>query len=98
MSCSRHPQSVSTYQSTEKKSRCGANGQKMYAKKYKWVKQVENPKMPDPQCIKTYYQTTMMPKVPQSMGFYCGQMPKWLHYACTALKVPPRKGMSSSFL
>ena len=26
MSCSRHPQSVSPYQSTEKKSRCGGNG------------------------------------------------------------------------
>ena len=25
MSCSRHPQSVSPYQSTEKKSRCGGN-------------------------------------------------------------------------
>ena len=33
MSCSRHPQSVSPYQSTEKKSRCGGNGQKMCAKK-----------------------------------------------------------------
>ena len=42
----------------------------------KWVKQGEHPKMPDPQCIKTYYQTTMMPKVPQSMGFYYGQTPK----------------------
>ena len=30
MSCSRHPQSVSPYQSTEKKSRCGGNGQKMF--------------------------------------------------------------------
>ena len=29
--------------------------------------------MPNPQCIKTYYQTTMMHKVPQSMGFYYGQ-------------------------
>ena len=33
MSCSRHPQSVSPYPSTEKKSRCGGNGQKMCAKK-----------------------------------------------------------------
>ena len=33
MSCNRHPQSVSPYQSTEKKSRCGGNGQKMCAKK-----------------------------------------------------------------
>ena len=32
--------------------------------------------MADPQYIKTYYQTTMMPKVPQSMGFYYGQKPK----------------------
>ena len=39
-------------------------------------KQGEHPKLPDPQCIKTHYQTTMMPKVPQSMGFYYGQMPK----------------------
>ena len=44
--------------------------------------------MPDPQCIKTYYQTTMMPKVPQSMGFYYGQTPKELHCARTALKAP----------
>ena len=42
----------------------------------KWVKQGEHPKMPYPQCIKTYYQTTMMPKVPQSMGFYYSQTPK----------------------
>ena len=42
-----------------------------------------NLKMPHPQCIKTYYQTTMMPKVPQRMGFY-GQTPKWLHCARTA--------------
>ena len=40
--------------------------------------------MPDPQCIKTYYQTTMMPKVPKRMGFYYGQTPKSLHYARTA--------------
>ena len=45
--------------------------------------------MPYPQCIKTYYQTTMMPKVPQRMGFYYGQTPKHLHYARTALKAPP---------
>ena len=49
--------------------------------------------MLDPQCIKTYYQTTMMPKVPQSMGFYCSQAPKWLHCARTAhalrLRRPP---------
>ena len=32
----------------------------------------EHPKMPYSQCIKTYYQTTMMPKVPQNMGFYYG--------------------------
>ena len=76
MSRGRHPQSVLPYQSTEKKSRCGGNGKKMCAKKWKWVKQGEHPKMPDPQCIKTNYQTTMMPKVPQSMGFYCGQTPK----------------------
>ena len=42
MSCSKHPQSVSPYQSTEKKSRCGGNGQKMCAKKSKWVKQGEH--------------------------------------------------------
>jgi hypothetical protein len=33
MSSSRHPESVSPYQSTEKKSRCGGNGGKMCAKK-----------------------------------------------------------------
>ena len=33
MSRSRQPQSVSPYQSTEKKSRCGGNGEKMCAKK-----------------------------------------------------------------
>ena len=33
MSCSKHPQSVSPNQSTEKKSRCGGNGQKKCAKK-----------------------------------------------------------------
>ena len=38
--------------------------------------QGENPEMPFPQCIKTYYQKTMMPKVPQGMGFYYGQTPK----------------------
>ena len=76
MSCSRRPQSVSPYQSTEKKNRCGGNGQKMCAKRWKWVKQGEHPKMPDPQCIKIYYQTTMMPNVPQSMGFYHGHTPK----------------------
>ena len=43
--------------------------------------------MPNPQCIKTYYQTTMMHKVPQSMGFYYGQTPKWLHCARTARKL-----------
>ena len=37
----------------------------MCAKGWKWVKQGEKLKMPDPECIKTYYQTTMMPKVPQ---------------------------------
>ena len=31
--------------------------------------------MPYPQYIRTYYQTTMMPKVPQSMGFYYGHPP-----------------------
>ena len=31
--------------------------------------------MPDHQCIKTYYQKTMMPNVPQSMAFYDGQAP-----------------------
>ena len=40
--------------------------------------------MPDPQCIKTYYQTTMMPRVAQSMGVYDGQTPKELHRARTA--------------
>ena len=50
-------------------------GKKCVQKK-KWVKQGEHPKMPHPQCIKTYYQTTIMPKVPQSMGFYYGQTPK----------------------
>ena len=40
--------------------------------------------LPDPQSIKTDYQTTMMPKVPQSMGFYYGQTPKQLHCARTA--------------
>ena len=40
--------------------------------------------MPDPQCIKIYCQTTMMPKVPQSMGFYYGQAYKQLHCARTA--------------
>ena len=37
---------------------------------------VKNPKMPYPQCIKTYYPTTMMPKVPQNVGFYYGHTPK----------------------
>ena len=36
----------------------------------------EHPKMPDPQCIKTYYQTTMMPKVPQSRLFFYGHTAK----------------------
>ena len=33
------------------------------------MKQGEDPKMPYPQCMKTYYEKTMMPKVPQSSGF-----------------------------
>ena len=45
--------------------------------------------MPYPQCIKIYYQTTIMPKVQQSMGFYYGQTSKELHCARTALKAPP---------
>ena len=36
------------------------------------MKQGDNPKKPYPQHIKTYYHTAMMPKVPQSMGFYYG--------------------------
>ena len=49
---------------------------KKCVQKSRKVKQGENPKMPDPQCINTYYQAKMMPKVPQSMGFYYGQAPK----------------------
>ena len=37
---------------------------------------LEHPKKPYPQCIEAYCQTTMMPKVPQSMGFYYSQTPK----------------------
>ena len=55
---------------------CSGNEQKMCAKRWKWVKQGDNPKKAYPQFIKTYYQTTMMPKVPQRMDFYYGQMPK----------------------
>ena len=32
------------------------------------MKQGEHPKMPDPQCIKTYYQTKMMPKSTTKYG------------------------------
>ena len=42
----------------------------MYAKRQKLGKQSENQKMPYPQYIRTYNQTTMMPNIPQSMGFY----------------------------
>ena len=45
--------------------------------------------MPYPQYIRTYYQTTMMPKVPQGMGFYYGHTRKWSHCTRTALKAPP---------
>ena len=73
MFCSRHPQTVSPYQSTVKKSRCGG---KNVWKKVEMGEQGEHPKMPDPQFVKTYHQTTMMPKVPQSMGFYYNRAPK----------------------
>ena len=49
---------------------------KNVCKKVEMGEQDEHPKMLDPQCIKTYYQTITMPKVPQSMGFYYGQTPK----------------------
>ena len=45
---------------------------KCVQKGWKRVKMGENPKMPYPQCarsIKTCCQTTMMPRVSQSMGF-----------------------------
>ena len=46
-------------------------------KKITMGKQGINPKMLDPQCIKTYYQTTMMPEVPQSMGLAgCPYLPR----------------------
>ena len=57
------------------------------------MKQGEHPKMPYPQCIKTYYQTTMMPKVPQSMGF-CGQTPKYLHCARIARALRLRRPLT----
>ena len=37
--------------------------------------------MPYKQCIKTNYQTAMMPKEAQIMGFCSGRMPKRLHPA-----------------
>ena len=54
--------------------------------------------MPYPQCIKTYYQTTMMHKVPQSMGFYYGQTPKQLQCACTARALRLRRPLTVPFV
>ena len=58
------------------------------------MKQGEHPKMPDPQCIKTYYQTTMMPKVPQKYGFLLQPNTQIValraHCTRTALKAPPK--------
>ena len=54
--------------------------------------------MADPQCIKTYYQTTMMPKVTQSMGFYYSQTPKKLHCVRTAHALRLRRPLSPDCL
>ena len=72
LSRSRHPQSVSPINQPRKRVQRVEMGKNVCKK----VEMGEHPKMQDPRCIKTYYQTTMMPKIPQSISFSHGQTPK----------------------